>query len=82
MCDSLWGDEFKTPEKPAVKKIIKKIKGEKEEIPTDTTKLLKSKKVSLEETIEAITKNVNHILGKQIDNVLLITNKNELHNYD
>ena len=44
MCDSLWGDEFKTPEKPAVKKIIKKIKGEKEEIPTDTTKLLKTLK--------------------------------------
>ena len=81
MVDSLWGEEFKVEEKPDVKKIIKKIKKEKEEAPTDTSKLLKSKKVSLEEKIRAITENVNHILGKQIDNVLLITNKNELHHY-
>ena len=28
MCDSLWGDEFKVPEKPKAKEIVKKIKKE------------------------------------------------------
>ena len=79
MTDSLWGEEFKVEEKPDVKKIIKKIKKEKEEKLLDTTKLLKSKKVSLDEKIKTISENVYRILGKQIDNVEVITDKQKLH---
>lgn len=81
MTDSLWGEEFKVEEKPDVKKIIKKIKKEKEEKLLDTTKLLKSKKVSLDEKIKTISENVYRILGKQIDNVEVITDKQKLHEY-
>lgn len=81
MVDSLWGEEFKVEEKADTKKIRAKIKKEKEEKPVDTEKLLKSKKVPLEEKIKTITENVNKILGKQKDNVLLITTKDVLHNY-
>ena len=81
MVDSLWGDEFKVEEKADIKKIRAKIKKEKEEKPTDPTKLLKSKKVSLDDKIATITENVYRILGKQKDNTCLITTKEDLHNY-
>ena len=79
--DSLWGDEFTAEEKSDTKKILSKIKKETTETPTDTAKLLKSKKVSLEDKIKAITENVYKILGKQKDNVQLITTEADLHNY-
>ena len=79
--DSLWGDEFTAEEKSNTKKILSKIKKETTETPTGTAKLLKSKKVSLEDKIKAITENVYKILGKQKDNVQLITTEADLHNY-
>lgn len=81
MADSLWGEAFKIDDSPTTKKIRDKIKKEKSDSSGDPTKLLKSKKVSLEEKIATITENVNRILGKQKDNVLLITTKEDLHDY-
>lgn len=79
--DSLWGDKFTVAEKNNTKKILSKIKKETTESPADTEKLLKSKKVPLEDKIKTITENVYKILGKQKDNVQLITTEKELHDY-
>lgn len=80
--DSLWGEEFKTPEKPKTKKIIDKIKKEKERPSELTTeKLVKNKKVSFSDKALAIKEKVYNVLGKQINNVRTIYNKDELHQY-
>ena len=78
--DSLWGEEFKLPEKVKTKKIIDKIK--KPKAAKDTVeKQIKSKAVSLDEKLKIITENVLKILGKQINNVIVIKTKEELHDY-
>ena len=81
--DSLWGEEFKLPEKPKAKKIIDKIKKEsKGQSDTKTTeKVVKSKKVSFSEKVKAIKEKVYQVLGIQIDNVKVIYNRDELHRY-
>ena len=81
--DSLWGEEFKLPEKPKAKKIIDKIKKEsKGQSDTKTTeKVVKSKKVSFSEKVKAIREKVYQVLGIQIDNVKVIYNRDELHRY-
>ena len=81
--DSLWGDEFVVEEKKQTKKIIDKIKKEKiiKSTDNDVVKVLKSKSISLNEKLSAINQNVLDVLGKQQDNVLVIKDKNILHNY-
>ena len=81
--DSLWGEEFKLPEKPKVKKIIDKIQKEskKQSENKTTEKVVKSKKVSFFDKVKAIKDKVYQVLGNQIDNVKVIYDKNELHQY-
>lgn len=54
------------------KELVEKVSGEKS---------LKSKKVSIDSKIRIIEENVYKILGKQIDNTIVITNINDLNNY-
>lgn len=81
--DSLWGEEFKLPEKPKAKKIIDKIKQESKGQSNNKTteKVVKSKKVSFSEKVKAIKEKVYQVLGVQIDNVKVIYNRDELHRY-
>lgn len=80
--DSLWGDEFKLPEKPKAKKIINKIQKEsKRQTENTTEKVVKSKKVSFSEKVIAIKEKVYQVLGKQINNISVIYNKDDLHDY-
>jgi len=78
--DSLWGDEFKIEEKEKTKKIINKIK-EPKQVKESPEKIIRSKKLSLNEKLELVKANVNTILEKQINNVKVIYSKEELHNY-
>lgn len=82
MSDSLWGEEFKVPEKPKVKKIVDKVKSEvKERKEKITEKVVKSKKISFAEKLKVIKQNVYEVLGKQKDNVQCIYSKEDLHEY-
>lgn len=82
MSDSLWGDFF-DPEasKEKTKEIIKKAKAPKKAEPMSIESVVKSKKVSAEEKIAAITENVHKVLGKQADNVAVIYDKAEFFSY-
>ena len=79
--NSLWGEEFSIPaEKEKVKKITEKISKPKT-IKTSVEKQVKSKSISLREKLALITEEVYNILGKQKDNVICITNKEEFNQY-
>jgi len=78
---SLFGADFeiKIPEKSVketIKKATKKVAAE-----TDPEKILKSKKLALNERLAIINTNVLRILGKQKNNVLVIKDKATLDNY-
>lgn len=86
MTDSLWGDEFQIPEKPKVKDIVKKIKTEKTQSPDldekkSAEKIVKSKKVSIQDKLKIINEEVIRVLGKQSDNIICIRDKETFHNY-
>lgn len=83
MCDSLWGDEFKVPEKPKAKEIVKKIKKETLDASDEKQikKIVKSKKVSLEEKLNLINAEVTRVLSKQKDNIICITDKDTFDDY-
>ena len=86
MTDSLWGDEFQIPEKPKAKDIVKKIKKEKTQSldPDDkksAEKIVKSKKVSIQDKLKIINEEVIRVLGKQSDNIICIRDKETFHNY-
>lgn len=86
MTDSLWGDEFQIPEKPKVKDIVKKIKKEKtQSLDVDdkksAEKIVKSKKVSIQDKLKIINEEVIRVLGKQSDNIICIRDKETFHNY-
>lgn len=77
--EGLWGEEFIIPEgKEKTKKILNKISKPKE---IKVTNIIKNKKVSLAEKLKLINENVIKILGKQKDNILLIKDRESLHNY-
>lgn len=78
--DSLWGEEFSVKEED-IKNIIKKIKKPKEVKIRTTEQILKSKVVPIEEKIDTIKKEVYRILGKYIDNTVVIRTVEDLHNY-
>lgn len=82
MIDSLWGEEFEISEKTKTKEIIQKIKKEKtssKEISTE--KIVKSKKISLDNKLNLITQEVIRVLGKQTDNILCIKDLDTFHSY-
>lgn len=81
MVDSLWGDEFKLPEKPKTKKILEKIEKPKRDSNTTTDKVVKSKKISFSDKLSVIKENVYQVLGKQKDNIIVIRNIEDLHDY-
>lgn len=61
---SLWGDQFSISDSEAItKKILKKAKSPKVLKPVTTEKLIKSKNVSIDDKIAAITEDVHKILG-------------------
>lgn len=83
MVDSLWGEEFKIEDTPAkTKKIIKKINSEKKaSVELDAEKAVKSKKLSIDDKLVIVKQKVLETLGKQIENVIVLRTKEELHQY-
>ena len=67
---SLWGEEFTIKEED-LKNIINKSKAKKVVKEVSLEKKLKSKSVSVEEKMELIEQDVNKILGKYKDDVVL-----------
>ena len=75
MMESLWGEEFNLPEeKEKTKKVLNKISKPKE-IKVSVEKLVKSPKLSLQDKLKVINENVQKVLGKQKDNILVIKDK-------
>ena len=75
--EGLFGQDFEiniSRSKPDVKALVSKTKKAKKEtdVEADATKLLKSKKLSLQERLSIIKENVLKTLGRQIDNVVVI----------
>lgn len=66
--------------KPSVNTLLKKINNA-EETEVDTTKVLKSKKITLAEKLDLIKLKVLEVLGKQKKNVLVIKTLAEFENY-
>lgn len=83
MVDSLWGEEFKIEDTPTkTKKIIKKINSEKKtSVELDAEKAVKSKKLSIDDKLVIVKQKVLETLGKQIENVVVLKTKEELHQY-
>ena len=82
MVDSLWGDEFKVEDtKAKTKRVINKIATEKKVAGISAEKAVKSKKLSVDEKIRLVKDKVLSTLGKQIDNVVVLRTKEELHDY-
>lgn len=81
MLDSLWGEEFKVDDtKEIVRKTIKKINSSTTSS-IDIIKAVKSKALNIKEKLVLVRDKVLSTLGKQIDNVKTIYDKDELHTY-
>lgn len=81
MCDSLFGNDFSITEtKSETRRRLKKINNTVTE-PQSTEKLLKSKKVTLQDKLTTINSEVLRILGKQKDNIIVIKDKITFSNY-
>lgn len=79
--DSLWGDEFTLPSNEnKTKKILDKISKPKE-VKIVKEKVIKSKKISVEEKLSIVKDEVYRILGKQLDNVEVIYSRERFHEY-
>jgi len=81
--EGLFGDSFNidiTKTKAEVKKLAKKLALEKE-AQDNTEKVLKSKKLSLQERLAIIKEKVIHTLGKQADNIIVIKDIQTFSNY-
>lgn len=79
--ESLWGEEFNLPEeKEKTKKILNKISKPKE-VKVSVEKLVKSTKLSLQDKLKVINENVQKVLSKQKDNILVIKDKATFDNY-
>lgn len=82
MFDSLWGDEFKVEDvKIKTKKVINKIASETKKVEISAEKAVKSKKLSLNEKLELVKDKVLTTLSKQLDNVVVLRTKEQLHEY-
>ena len=78
---SLWGDQFAVDSEAEAKKILKKIKKPKVVKEVTTEKLIKSKKVSIEDKMKAIEDDVYRILGKYKENTQTIKTYDEFVKY-
>ena len=78
---SLFGEDFLIDvQENTVKDLVKKLSGKNgEEISSE--KLLKSKKLTLEERLNIITDKVLKTLGKQKDNIIVIKSKEAFNDY-
>lgn len=78
---NLFGEDFLIDvQENTVKDLVKKLSGKNgEEISSE--KLLKSKKLTLEERLNIITDKVLKTLGKQKDNIIVIKNKEAFDDY-
>lgn len=72
---NMFGEDF------SVKELVKKVKAPKEAKEVSAEQKLKSKKLSLNERLAIINTNVLKVLGKQKANVLVIKDRQTLHNY-
>lgn len=81
MTEGLWGEEFVLPEKPKTRKILDKIEKPKRSSDTSAEKVAKSKKISFFEKVAIIKENVYRVLGKQVDNTIVIRDRETLHKY-
>lgn len=80
--ESLWGEMFEVPDtKERTKELVKKARKSKESTELSAEKAVKSKKVSLDEKMELIAKEVTRVLGKQADNITVIKNEAEFSQY-
>lgn len=85
MTDSLWGDEFTIEdEKEKTKRIVNKVKKEriaKGTVSLTAEKIVKSKTIGIDEKLKVVKDKVYSTLHKQLDNVIVIRDKQTLHNY-
>jgi len=79
--ESIFGEAFNLDtKKPKTKDLVKKITNP-EEAEVDVDKMLKSKKLSIEDRLALINENVLTILGKQRANVIVIRDKQTFQDY-
>lgn len=88
MFESLWGEEFEVPKKAErkakVKEIAEKISNPKSaalDAEKAVKKQVKSKSISLLDKLAIIKAEVLRVLGNQVDNIVVIKTREELHNY-
>lgn len=82
MIDGLFGEEFEIKVKqPNIKELTKKISDQKEEKEIDVNKILKSKKITLDEQLKIIEENVYKTLGKQKEKIAIIRDRQSFHDY-
>ena len=80
MKESLWGEAFNIDDtKKKTKSILKKIQNPVENV--DVTKVIKSKKLPLENRLALIKENVLRILGTYVQDTLVIKTKEQLVSY-
>ena len=79
----LWGEEFENEEsrKNKTQEVLNKITLSSSSNSPNADKVLKSKKVALNEKMSLVESEVYRILGKQLENVKTIYDKSELHEY-
>ncbi len=76
---SLWGEEFNIEDSPTkTKKLLNKVNNPKQ---VDVKKLVKSKKLSLQDRLLLIKENVIKVLGHHTADTLVIKTKDELVKY-
>ena len=79
--DSLWGDDFVIKETPKhAQKVLEKIKQPKTDVKS-VKRAVSSKKLSIEDKLKLITKEVNRILGRYESNTQVITTYADLVSY-
>lgn len=77
---SLWGEAFEV-KKPSTKKIIEKTSNPKKVEVVSSDKILKSKKVSIEDKLNLIRQEVNRVLGSYAENTVVIKSYDEFKSY-
>ena len=75
--DSLWGEQFNITED--IKALINKTK--KKKAPKTTEQLLRSKVADIEDKLKAVREDVLRILGRHIDDIIIIQSEEELIKY-
>ena len=81
--EGLFGAEFDVKPKTSVKDLVKKVKKPAKELDEEaqTAKLLKSKKLSIQERLEIITDKVIRKLGKQRSNTVVLRSLDDFSAY-